>query len=303
MASVDSLKLAFVGALFTTAASLTLFVVSSRARDLSPLGLRGLRRRQALASNDAWRFVEPAVRWLSTWVSRVISESTRARLESQLVRAGEPLGLEPEELVVLTLLGALSGASLGAVYAWGGDGSPLSIAVLAVTLGLVPFLRIDGLARARAQRIQRGLPSAVDLMCLGLSAGLDFPAALRQIVEKSAQKNDALIDELSLVLSEIQLGKTRREALELFAQRNPLDAVKEFVGFVVQSEEEGNPLAQILGVQATVSRQRRAVRAEELASKAGIKIILPVGLVMLAVLILIAAPLMLKVVTEMSHGL
>lgn len=303
MASVDSLKLGFVGALFVSAAFLTLFVVSSRARDISQLGLRGLRRRQALASNDAWRFVEPAVRWLSSWVSRVISESTRLRLESQLVRAGEPLGLEPEELVVLTLLGALSGASLGAVYAWGGDGSPLSIAVLAVTLGLVPFLRIDGLARARAQRIQRGLPSAVDLMCLGLSAGLDFPAALRQIVEKSAQKNDALIDELSLVLSEIQLGKTRREALELFAQRNPLDAVKEFVGFVVQSEEEGNPLAQILGVQASVSRQRRAVRAEELASKAGIKIILPVGLVMLAVLILIAAPLMLKVIGEMSHGL
>jgi tight adherence protein C len=303
MARIDPLKLGFAASLFIAALCLTLFVMSRRSRAVRQLGLRGLRRRRSLVAHDAWRFAEPAVRWLATGASGFVSRGTRARLEAQLMRAGDPLGLEPEELVVLTLLCGLSGASLGALYAWGGDGSPLSIAFLGVTLGLIPFVRIDGVARSRALRIQRGLPSAVDLMCLGLSAGLDFPAAIRQIVEKSAQKDDALIDELSLMLSEIQLGKTRREALELFALRNPLDSVKEFVGFVVQSEEEGNPLAQILSVQATVSRQRRAVRAEETASKAGIKIILPVGLVMLSVLILIAAPLMLNVIGEMSRGL
>jgi tight adherence protein C len=303
MTRVDPLKLGFLLAAFVATLSLALFIASRRARPVRHLGLRGLRRRRSLAVNDGWRFAEPGVRWLATGLSRFLSEATRARLEAQLVRAGDPLGLEPEELVVLTLLCGASGASLGAVYSFCSDGSPLSIAFLAIALGLIPFVRIDSLARSRALRIQRGLPSAVDLMCLGLSAGLDFPAAVRQIVEKSAQKDDALIDELSLVLSELQLGKTRREALELFALRNPLDAVKEFVGFVVQSEEEGNPLAQILSVQASVSRQRRAVRAEEMASKAGLKIIMPVGLVMLSVLILIAAPLMLKVVGEMSHGL
>ncbi|MFZ5896386.1 MAG: type II secretion system F family protein [Myxococcota bacterium] len=303
MAGIDPLKLGFAAASFVAALCLALFVVSRRVRPVRQLGLRGLRRRRSLAANDAWRFAEPALRWLGSEMSRFISQSLRARLEAQLVRAGDPLGLEPEELLVLTLLCGLGGASLGALYAFAGQGSPLSILILAVGLGLVPFVRIDSLAGARAQRIQRGLPSVVDLICLGLSAGLDFPAAIRQIVERSAQKDDALIDELSLVLSEIQLGKTRREALEGFALRNPLDSVKEFVGFVVQSEEEGNPLAQILSVQATVSRQRRAVRAEEMASKASLKIIMPVGLVMLSVLILIAAPLMLNVIGEMSNGL
>ncbi len=303
MEAVDPLKLSYVAALFASVASVALFVATRPARAIRQLGLRGLRRRRALAENDVWRFCEPGVRWLATWTSRFMSDATRARLDVQLVRAGDPLGLEPEELVVLTLLCGVGGASLGAMYAWSEGGSPLSIMFLAFTLGLVPVVRIDSLARTRALRIQRGLPSAVDLMCLGLSAGLDFPAAIRQIVEKSAQKDDALIDELSLVLSEVQLGKTRREALELFALRNPLDSVKEFVGFVVQSEEEGNPLAQILNVQATVSRQRRGVRAEEMASKASIKIIMPVGLVMLSVLILIAAPLMLNVIGEMQNGL
>lgn len=303
MAHLDPLKMGYLATLFVSVLCLVLFVASRPARAIRQLGLRGLRRRRSLAENDAWRFSEPGVRWLATWMSRLLSDGTRARLDAQLVRAGDPLGLEPEELVVLTALCGLGGASIGALYAWSEDGSPLSILFLAFTLGLVPFVRIDSLARSRALRIQRGLPSAVDLMCLGLSAGLDFPAAIRQIVEKSGQKEDALIDELSLVLSEIQLGKTRREALELFALRNPLDSVKEFVGFVVQSEEEGNPLAQILGVQAAVSRQRRGVRAEEMASKASLKIIMPVGLVMLSVLILIAAPLMLNVIGEMSRGL
>lgn len=303
MPAIDPFKAGYLAALFACVLCVALFIASRPARATRQLGLRGLRRRRSLVENDAWRFCEPGVRWMATWTSRFMADSTRANLDAQLVRAGDPLGLEPEELVVLTVLCGLGGASLGAVYAWSEDGSPLSILFLAFTLGLVPFVRIDSLARSRSLRIQRGLPSAVDLMCLGLSAGLDFPAAIRQIVEKSAQKNDALIDELSLVLSELQLGKTRREALELFALRNPLDAVKEFVGFVVQSEEEGNPLAQILSVQAAVSRQRRGVRAEEAASKAGIKIIMPVGLVMLSVLILIAAPLMLNVIGEMSHGL
>jgi tight adherence protein C len=303
MPSIDPFKGGYLVALFVAVLSVALFVASRPARAIRQLGLRGLRRRRALVENDAWRFCEPAVRWLATWSSRFMSDGSRANLDSQLVRAGDPLGLEPEELVVLTVMCGLAGASFGAMYAWSEEGSPLSILFLAFTMGLVPIVRIDSLARTRSLRIQRGLPSAVDLMCLGLSAGLDFPAAIRQIVEKSAQKNDALIDELSLVLSELQLGKTRREALELFALRNPLDAVKEFVGFVVQSEEEGNPLAQILSVQAAVSRQRRGVRAEEAASKAGIKIIMPVGLVMLSVLILIAAPLMLNVIGEMSHGL
>jgi tight adherence protein C len=288
-------------ALMFCAVAVTFLAVGQRdARPIRQLGLRGLRRRRALAQYDLWRVSEPSVRWLATAVSRTLSERFHDRLEAQLVRAGDPLGLEPEELVVLTGLCVLMGASLGILYVafWGGNAmAPL---VFGVGASIAPSVRIDSLGQERTQQIQRGLPASVDLMCLGLSAGLDFPGAIRQIVEKSAQKSAPLIDELSLVLSELQLGKTRREALELFALRNPLDSVKEFVGFVVQSEEEGNPLAQILSVQATVARQRRGVRAEEMAGQATLKIIAPVGLVMMSVFILIAGPLALQLSKELN---
>jgi len=270
------------------------------ARAMKQFGLRGLRRRQALVQEDLWRLLEPSVRWLATVISRTINDETRLKLDAQLTRAGDPLGLEPEEMIVLTAFAGLSGACAAILYVLFWDGAPMSIAIFGVGGALIPIVRIDSMAQERTIRIQRGLPSAVDLMCLSLSAGLDFPAAVRQIVEKTAQKNDALVDELSLVLSELQLGKTRREALETFALRNPIDAVKEFVGFVVQSEEEGNPLAQILSIQANVSRQRRGVRAEEAAGKAGLKIMAPIGLVLVSVLILIAAPLMLGLMGSMD---
>jgi tight adherence protein C len=302
MSRVDWLQLGFLAALFAGVAP-PVFVVALRpSRAMQQLGLRGLRRRQALNSYPFWAWSEPSVRWLGTWLSRAMSDERRRALDLRLVRAGDPLGLEPEELVVLSMVCSSLGASVGALYAWHGGSSPLSALFFAVSFAVLPAVRIDSLAQARALRIRRGLPNAVDLLCLGLSAGLDFPSAVRQIVEKSTQA-DPLVDELSVMLSELQLGKTRREALENFAGRNPFDAVKEFVGFVIQSEEEGNPLAQILSVQADVSRQRRAVLAEELAAKAGLKIILPVGFVMIAVFMLIAAPLMLKVVGEMQNGL
>lgn len=294
------LRLASLACLFLAVSSIVGHFAQRESRPIRQLGLRGLRRRQAIAREDLWRVTEPGVRWLATVISRLLSEKQRNQIDAQLVRAGDPLGLEPEELVVLTLVCGLVGGAAGICYVLFWQGAPASIGVFAVALSMIPIVRIDAIGQERTLRIQRGLPPTVDLMCLGLSAGLDFPAAIRQIVEKSAQKDDALIDELSLVLSELQLGKTRREALELFADRNPIDSVKEFVGFVVQSEEEGNPLAQILSVQATVARQRRGVRAEEAAGQATLKIIAPVGLVLMSVLILIAGPLILQLMGSMN---
>jgi len=300
MADAFLFRVGSLACLFISVVVMIMFIASRDARPIQELGLRGMRRRQAIAKDDTWRMFEPGVRWLATALSRAIPEERRLKLDAQLIRAGDPLGLEPEELFVLTLLCGVGGFLAGIMYVIFWHGTPASIAVFAVLGAIVPTVRVDALGQERSIRIQRGLPSAVDLMCLGLSAGLDFPASVRQIVQKSAQNGDALIDELSLVLSELQLGKTRREALEMFAERNPLDSVKEFVGFVVQSEEEGNPLAEILSIQATVARQRRGVRAEEMAGKATLKIMAPIGLVLISVLILIAGPLMLSLTTNLN---
>ena len=144
------------------------------------------------------------------------------------------------------------------------------------------------------KRVNRRLPHAIDLLALSMSAGLDFPGSVRQLVEKSGSPDDPLVEELTLMLQSLQLGRTRRQALEEFAARAPTDAVIEFVAAVVQAEMRGNPLVDVLRIQAEVSRRKRTVRAEEAAAKAGVALAAPLILVFLTILILIVAPIVMK---------
>jgi tight adherence protein C len=131
-------------------------------------------------------------------------------------------------------------------------------------------------------------------MALAMGAGLDFPGAVRQCVEKSSNPNDPIVEEFTLILQTMNLGQTRKDCLQEFARRCPVEAVKEFVGALVQAEERGNPVADVLQIQATSSRTRRSVRAEEMAAKAGVAMTGPLVLVFASVMILIMGPMSLK---------
>jgi tight adherence protein C len=71
--------------------------------------------------------------------------------------------------------------------------------------------------------------------------------------------------------------------------------VLEFVGAVVQAELRGTPIVDVLRIQAEVSRQKRTVRAEESASRASVAMTAPLLLAFVAILILIVAPMAMKI--------
>jgi tight adherence protein C len=220
-----------------------------------------------------------------------LPERLRQSIDYQITLSGDFWGLQPEEFVSLSVLSWLVGLSFGSLY-----GVLLGRGTLYVVLGgglgaALPFLQLSGLVHERRKRIQRGLPYVIDLLSLGLSAGLDFPASLKQVVEKASTPDDPLIEELNLILEELRMGKTRKEALSQFALRVPGETVREFVGAVIQAEERGNPLARVLQIQAESSRQRRSVRAEEAASKASLLIIMPMVMIFVAILLLIVTPM------------
>jgi tight adherence protein C len=257
-------------------------------------GVRGLVRQRALAAGGAWSHLEPLIRWMGMRVHGLISQQLLASLDRQVLMAGSYLGLLAEELVALSLVSAAGGLVFGALANLVVKIGPMFVVGVGAFGAVAPFLTVSSTASDRSKAIGRRLPAAVDLLALSMSAGLDFPAALRQTVEKSGTPNDPLIEELSLILQSLQLGRTRRQALEELAERCPIDAVTEFVGAVVQAELRGNPLAEVLRIQAEVSRQRRTVLAEEAAAKAGVSMIMPLCLVFIAILILIAGPMVLR---------
>jgi len=257
------------------------------------LGLRGLKRQRALESVPAWVLIEPAIRWFGARCS-ALPERWLEAAAHELALAGDPLGLTPEELAGLSLVSAALGASLGGFF--GGSTGLGDTLILVGTIGgaILPRLHVASLGAERLKLINRRLPYAIDVLALAMSAGLDFPGSLRQFVDKAGPAQDALVEELTLLLQSLQLGRTRRQALEELAERAPSEAVREFVAAVVQAELRGNPLAEVLRIQADVSRRKRTVRAEERAAKASVAMLAPLLLVFLAILILIVAPVVLQ---------
>jgi tight adherence protein C len=254
-------------------------------------GPRGLQRGRALSRNRFWSQVEPAVRWLGARLRPFLPERSRKSIDQQITLAGDFLGLQPEEFVSLSVLSCLVGLSLGSLYGILLGRGALYMVLSGALAAALPFLQLSGLVQERRRRVQNGLPYVIDLLSLGLSAGLDLPGSLRQVVEKASTPDDPLIEELNLILEELRMGKTRKEALTQFAARVPGESVREFVGAVIQAEERGNPLARVLQIQAESSRQRRSVRAEEAASKASLQILMPMVMIFVAILLLIVTPM------------
>ncbi len=276
--------------------ALTFAFVSLEPAPVRRVGLRSRMRSQVSASGSSVAAALRMVSWAARRCERFLPRRWLKGVDDFLMTAGDPVGLEPSEFIVASALLGTLGGTLGAVYCVA-TGRPLFMAfVIGTVLACVPYFRTSSVGAERLTQLQNALPPAVDLLALGLSAGLDFPGALRMITDRSQKKSEPLVIEFQVLLEELGLGKTRREVLEAFALRAPLLAVREFTGAVIQAEEEGTPLAKVLMVQANVSRQRRSARADELATRAGLQLLIPMALVFMAVMILIAAPAALQVV-------
>jgi tight adherence protein C len=296
---LQALRFLVPGLLVVALVVLVYGVASAPTRVASRLGLRGLKRQRVLAENELWAAIEPLVRWLGVRVSGLPNEEQRGALERQISLAGDYMGLTADEYLALMVLGALGGGAVGIV-----SGELLELGMLAAIAGFalggaLPYLQISGVAQERLKAISRGLPYTIDLMAMSMGAGLDFPGAIRQVVEKCSNPNDPIVEEFMLILQTLNLGQTRKEALLEFARRAPSESVSEFVNALVQAEERGNPVAEVLSIQATVSRTRRSVRAEESAAKAGVQMVGPLMLVFFCVIGLLLGP----AVIQISEGM
>ena len=277
--------------------TIALFVyalVSAPAMPLERLGLRGYKRTQALRENASFAQIEPLMRWLSTRIGGLVSPELRLHLDRQITQAGDVLGLQAVDVVSCGILLGLFGTGWGVTYCYVTDRGYLIAIVAGLAGAMGPYLQLTSAAQSRVRSIQRSLSSVMDLMVLGLGAGLDFTAAVRQVIEHAGRADEPVIEEMRLLLQELKLGRTRRQALAQFAERAPCEAVRDLVASVIQSESQGTPLAAVLAAQATASRQRRSVDAEETAAKAGASMMLPMGLLFLAILMLIVAPMVLS---------
>ncbi len=101
---------------------------------------------------------------------------------------------------------------------------------------------------------------------------MGFDAAMAKVSEK--WENQLSVG-FARAIREVQLGKTRREALRVMADRMGLPEMTSFVAAIIQSETLGVSMAKVLRIQSDQMRMKRRQRAEEAAHQAPIKMLIP----------------------------
>jgi len=174
-----------------------------------------------------------------------------------------------------------------------GLNQPLWLIGAAVLGFIIPKILLDSNIKKRKYSIVRVLPETVDLLGLCVGAGLDFMSAVRWVIDKV--RSNPLIEELGTVLKEINVGKSRSEALRDMSRRLEIADVTSFVRTLIQADRMGTPVEEAFKILSEDTRMRRFHRGERQAMKAPLKMLIPLVFCILPVILLIVAgPILIK---------
>jgi len=123
---------------------------------------------------------------------------------------------------------------------------------------MIPEFWLKGRIKRVKYVIIKELPDAIDLLGLCVNAGLDFMLSLKWVVEKS--QPSVMIDELNTVLQEINVGKTRRDAIKDLALRYELPDLSTFARTLIQADKMGTSMTEALNILSEdmrIARYRR----------------------------------------------
>jgi tight adherence protein C len=239
-------------------------------------GLSAINSVYAAGRGEGGRGVPIPVSGRMTTLGRVATPGTAlARLRRWLDYAGNPpywtvdrvFEIKGLGLVVFGVVGAVIGLLFG-----GGLGVVVGGLIGAAGGFFGPDLIVYQLAFNRQEKIARTLPDILDTLTVSVEAGLGFDAALTQITRYG---RGPVAGEFARVIQEMQIGRSRVDALRGLGQRTSINELRSFCAIVVQATELGVPIANVLREQAREMRIRRRQRAEETAQKVPIKILFP----------------------------
>jgi tight adherence protein C len=250
------------------------------------------------AGGDAGPFKLPG--WLPQMAARLSPASAQSSLQRRLDVAGNPGGWTPDRILAVKAVGLVV---LGAV------GAALGLPHLLVLTGgvgaaagfFLPDILLHNSGQKRQQRLAVSLPEALDLLTICVEAGLGFDAALAQVARNL---NGPLAAEFARVLQEMQIGKSRAEAMRALAERTSVPELRAFVAALTQSAELGIPVASVLREQAKEMRVRRRQRAEAQAQKVPVKITFPlIGCLLPALFVVVLGAGVITIMTSLFHGI
>jgi tight adherence protein C len=166
----------------------------------------------------------------------------------------------------------------------------------------LPEMSLRFITLKRIERMRDSLPDMIDLMVICTESGMGIDAAIARISREMAHNNPDLAQEFYLSALEMRAGATRIEALRNLALRSHLEDLEDLVSMLVQADKLGNSLAGSLRVHSEMMRLRRTQRAEELAAKIPVKMLLPLILCIFPTLMMVLlGPAVIQVIQVFSN--
>ena len=260
---------------------------------------------------DPWtkRLLSPLLQRVGAGVASLTPSGVLQHWDHLLDQAGRPSGMTAESFAACKFFSLAAGFAIGAVamkfFPHNLGHANLQLAhlcggLLPIGAGLMlPDYLIGARGTQRSRRFARGFPDVVDLLVVSVEAGLSLDGAVQEVVERSG---DVLKDELSRVLDQISLGVPRGQAWRRLADRMPLPELSSFVAAIIQAEQMGTSIAQVLRAQSDALRLRRSLNIREVAAKMPVKMLFPmIFFIFPSVFIVVLGPGGLKIMHAMSN--
>lgn len=152
----------------------------------------------------------------------------------------------------------------------------LFLVVAAAALGYyLPALIVSSRIGERRKAFKLGMPDALDMLLVGVEAGLSMPAAMQHIIDEFSDTHPIISEQFQIVVLEFRAGKSRGDALAGLAKRMKLQETRTLSSMIEQAETLGASLAQTLRVMADELRSQRMLDAEKKASELPVKMAIP----------------------------
>jgi tight adherence protein C len=184
--------------------------------------------------------------------------------------------------------------------------APIRVVLLAgaATLGWrVPDVALSRLAARRRDRLERGMPDALDLLVICAEAGLSIDHAIEQAGRVLRSSNPEVAEEFAMTAAEMRISAVRDQAFDNLARRAGLASLRGIVAALNQSIRFGTPLSASLRVVAAEMRADRLVRFEQRAARLPVLLTIPLMMFILpSLMIVIGTPLALRITDMLGRG-
>lgn len=245
--------------------------------------------------------------WLLAWLPKPDPDTARLeKLSRALVQAGYTGKHRVYDIHLMSL--GLAIAGFFATYILCSilgqpAGNTIPFSLLGGAMGFLgPTYYVRHKASQRQRAIANELSDALDLLVVSVEAGLGLGEAIKVVGEEAERQDQEIGRELSLVASEMSAGASMGEALHSLAERTAVEDMKPLASTLIQSEQLGSRIGPALKASSDALRDRRRLRAEEAAHKMTIKMIFPLGLLVLpAMIMLTAGPALIQILRILSQ--